>query len=70
MALVLEKFKTLTGNIAYISMSKYIIYNASTVYYALGYNSEHQEADFLALWKKRKAKRLIFKRFERCYRYE
>jgi hypothetical protein len=48
-ALVLEKLKSLHGNVAYVSLSKYLVDNASSIYYASGYDNEHQETDFLSL---------------------
>jgi hypothetical protein len=71
--LVLEKLKSLHGNVAYISLSKYLVDNASKLYYSAGYNSEHQEADFLslndylALWQKPEGKEVDFKCFERWF---
>jgi hypothetical protein len=60
--LVLEKLKELPGNVAYISLSKYLVDNASSLYYSLGYDNERQEVDFLslkdylALWRKPEGK--------------
>ncbi|MDR1980897.1 MAG: PhoH family protein, partial [Tannerellaceae bacterium] len=71
--LVLEKLKSLHGNVAYISLSKYLVDNASKLYYASGYDSEHQDVDFLslndflALWQKPEGKEVDFKRFERWF---
>ena len=36
----LEKLKTLTGNVAYISLSKFLVENAANLYYSKGYNNE------------------------------
>ncbi|MDR2086952.1 MAG: PhoH family protein [Dysgonamonadaceae bacterium] len=72
-ALVLEKLKNLHGNVAYISLSKYLVDNASNLYYTAGYDSEQQEAeflslkDYLALWKKPEGKEVTFKHFERWF---
>jgi hypothetical protein len=72
-ALVLEKLKSLYGNVAYISLSKYLVDNASSLYYASGYDNEHQETDFLSLkdylslWQKPEGKEVDFKHFERWF---
>ncbi|MDR1882908.1 MAG: PhoH family protein [Prevotella sp.] len=69
-ALVLEKLKSLNGNVAYISLSKYLVDNASNIYYSSGYDNEFQETDFLslkdylALWQKPEGREIEFKRFE------
>lgn len=46
--LVLEKLKQLTGNVAYISLSNYLVENARKMYYANGYENEDCEVDFLS----------------------
>jgi len=76
-ALVLEKLKELPGNVAFISLSKYLIDNASNLYYSYGYDNEMQEADFLsfrdylALWQKPDGREVDFNIFERWYtRYQ
>jgi hypothetical protein len=72
-ALVLEKLKTLTGNVLYVSLSKYLVDNASGLYYSFGYDNDRQEADFLslhdylALWQKPTGKEINFTAFERWY---
>jgi superfamily I DNA/RNA helicase len=72
-ALVLEKLKSLHGNVAYISLSKYLVDNASSIYYSMGYDNEHQETDFLSLkdylslWRKPEGKEIEFKHFEQWY---
>ena len=48
-AVVLEKLKTLPGSVAYISLSKFLVENASALYFSSGYENEHQEAEFLSL---------------------
>lgn len=69
-ALVLEKLKTLPGNVAYISLSKFLVENASTLYYANGYDNENQEAEFLSLndylsgWEKPQGREIHFRAFE------
>ena len=76
-ALVLEKLKELPGNVAYISLSKYLVDNASNLYYSYGYDNEEQEADFLAfrdylaLWQKPEGREVDFTLFERWFtRYQ
>jgi len=76
-ALVLEKLKELPGNVAFISLSKYLVDNASNLYYSYGYDNEHQEADFLsfrdylALWQKPEGREIDFNLFDRWYsRYQ
>jgi len=72
-ALVLEKLKLLTGNIAYISLSKFLVESASKMYYAQGYENEHQEVDFLSLsdylasWEKPEGKEIHFRPFEQWF---
>ncbi|CAN5795730.1 ankyrin repeat domain-containing protein [soil metagenome] len=69
-ALVLEKLKSLPGNVAYISLSKYLVENAARIYYAGGYDNENQEADFLSLadylasWEKPQGREIHFRAFE------
>ncbi len=46
--LTLEKLKKLKGNIAYISLSPYLVENAEKVYYSNNYNNEEQDVDFLS----------------------
>jgi hypothetical protein len=71
--LALEKLKTLHGNVAYISLSKYLVDNAAKLYYDSGYDNEHQEAeflslkDYLALWQKPEGQEVDFRRFERWF---
>jgi len=69
-ALVLEKMKTLPGNVAYISLSKFLVENASGLYYANGYDNEKQEVEFLSLsdylasWEKPQGREIYFRAFE------
>lgn len=69
-ALVLEKLKTLTGSVAYISLSGFLVENASRLYYANGYDNENQEVEFLSLhdylsgWEKPVGKEVHFRVFE------
>jgi hypothetical protein len=72
-ALVLEKLKSLHGNTAYVSLSKYLVDNASNIYYASGYDNEHQETDFLSLkdylslWQIPEGREVDFKCFDRWF---
>jgi hypothetical protein len=72
-ALVLEKLKSLPGNVAYISLSKYLVDNASHIYYASGYDNERQETDFLSLkdylslWQIPEGREVEFKHFDRWF---
>jgi hypothetical protein len=72
-ALVLEKLKSLHGNVAYVSLSKYLVDNASNIYYASGYDNEHQETDFLSLkdylslWQIPEGREVEFKYFDRWF---
>ena len=75
--LVLEKLKELPGNVAYLSLSKYLVDNASALYYSYGYDNESQDADFLsfrdylALWQKPNGREVDFNLFDRWYaRYQ
>lgn len=69
-ALVLEKMKTLPGNVAYISLSKFLVENASLLYYANSYDNESQDAEFLSLndylasWEKPQGREMHFRAFE------
>jgi hypothetical protein len=72
-ALVLEKLKSLHGNVAYISLSKYLVDNASNIYYSSSYDNEYQEADFLSLkdyislWQIPEGREVEFKHFDRWF---
>jgi superfamily I DNA/RNA helicase len=72
-ALVLEKLKSLHGNVAYVSLSKYLVDNASYIYYSSGYDNERQEADFLSLkdylslWQIPEGQEVEFKHFNRWF---
>jgi len=46
--LTLEKVKKLKGNIAYISLSSYLVENAEKVYYSNNYSNDDQDVDFLS----------------------
>ncbi|TSA38181.1 MAG: hypothetical protein D4R64_03915 [Porphyromonadaceae bacterium] len=47
-ALTLEKIKTLTGRILYVTLSAYLAENSSHWYFANHYENEKQEVDFLS----------------------
>jgi hypothetical protein len=47
-ALTLERLKMLKGNVAYISLSPFLVENAENLYYAQGYANTHQEVSFLS----------------------
>ena len=72
-ALVLEKLKMLTGNVAYISLSKFLVESASKMYYAHGYENEDQEVEFLSLkdylasWEKPSGNEINFRPFEQWF---
>ena len=69
-ALVLEKLKELPGEIAYVSLSKFLVENASKIYYSEGFDNEKQEVEFLSLhnylssWEKPKGTEVTFRQFE------
>lgn len=69
-ALMLEKLKTLSGNVIYISLSKFLVENAARLYYANGYDNENQEVEFLSLndylasWEKPSGREIHFRAFE------
>ncbi len=74
--LVLEKTKLLTGRILYISLSRHLVDNARSLYYANGYENEDQETDFLsfsqylATWEQPTGKEINFRIFNQWfYRY-
>lgn len=46
--LILEKLKQLKGNVAYISLSNYLVENARKIYFSFGYENEDSEVDFLS----------------------
>ena len=47
-SLMLEKLKTLAGNILYVSLSGYLVHNTRQLYYSHNYENENQEVDFLS----------------------
>ncbi len=47
-ALTLEKLKTLTGKVLYITHSPFLVENATKLYYSFHYENEEQETDFLS----------------------
>ncbi len=46
--LTLEKLKKLSGNVAYISLSSYLVENAQSIYYSNNYENKRQDIDFLS----------------------
>ncbi|MDO8927609.1 MAG: UvrD-helicase domain-containing protein, partial [Bacteroidota bacterium] len=72
-ALVLEKLKDLPGEIAYISLSKFLVENASKIYYSSGFDNEKQEVEFLSLhnylssWEKPQGTEVTFRQFDSWY---
>src|SRR3982750_3286471 len=71
--LVLEKLKQLTGNVAYISLSNYLVENARKMYYSNGYENEESEVDFLSFqqylesWQIPEGKEINFRAFEQWF---
>lgn len=71
--LMLEKLKQLKGNVAYVSLSEYLVENARKMYYANGYDNEDNETDFLSFkqyiesWKVPRGKEIHFRMFEQWF---
>ena len=71
--LVLEKLKQLKGNVAYISLSNYLVENARKIYFSHGYENEDSEVDFLSFhqylesWKIPEGKEINFRAFEQWF---
>lgn len=71
--LVLEKLKQLKGNVAYISLSNYLVENARKIYFANGYENEESEIDFLSFrqyiesWQIPEGKEINFSAFEQWF---
>jgi len=69
-ALVLEKLKDLPGEIAFISLSDFLVENASKIYYSNGFDAENQDVEFLSLrnylssWEKPRGKEVNFPQFD------
>ncbi len=69
-ALILEKLKDLHGDVAYISLSDFLVENASKIYYSNGFNNEKQDVEFMSLhqylssWDKPAGKEVTFRHFE------
>jgi UvrD-like helicase family protein len=67
--LVLEKIKQLSGHILYTSLSRYLVDNARSLYFANGYENEEQEIDFLsfnqymATWQQPEGREVSFRLF-------
>ncbi|MEO6720647.1 MAG: UvrD-helicase domain-containing protein [Ferruginibacter sp.] len=72
--LVLEKLKQLKGNVAYISLSNYLVENARKIYYSNGYENENSEVDFLSFqqyiesWEIPQGKEIHFRAFEQWFK--
>lgn len=72
-ALTLEKMKTYPGNVAYVSLSSYLVDNSQQIYYSNGYENNKQEIDFLSFEdyvssiKIPSGKPLDYRTFERWY---
>ncbi len=49
-ALTLEKLKTFHGNILYVTLSPYLVENASAIYSSFGYENSNQQVDFLSFY--------------------
>jgi hypothetical protein len=71
--LVLEKLKQLKGNVAYISLSNYLVENARKIYFSNGYENEESEVDFLSFqqyletWQIPEGKEINFRAFEKWF---
>jgi hypothetical protein len=71
--LVLEKLKQLNGNVAYISLSNYLVENARKIYFSNGYENEESEVDFLSFqqylesWQIPEGKEINFRAFEQWF---
>lgn len=72
--LVLEKLKQLKGNVAYISLSNYLVENARKIYFSNGYENEDSEVDFLSFnqylesWQIPEGKEINFRAFEQWFK--
>jgi hypothetical protein len=71
--LVLEKLKQFKGNVAYISLSNYLVENARKIYFSHGYENEDSEVDFLSYqqylesWQIPEGKEINFRHFEQWF---
>jgi len=71
--LILEKLKQLKGNVAYISLSNYLVENARKIYFSQGYQNEESEVDFLSFhqylesWQIPAGKEITFSPFENWF---
>ena len=71
--LVLEKLKQLKGNVAYISLSNYLVENARKLYFSNGYENENSEVDFLSFqqylesWQIPEGMEINFRLFEQWF---
>jgi len=72
--LVLEKLKQLKGNVAYVSLSNYLVENARKIYFSNGYENEDSEVDFLSFqqylesWNIPEGKEINFRVFEQWFK--
>jgi hypothetical protein len=72
-ALTLEKMKHFQGQVAYISLSPYLVENAQRIYYSNGYENPKQEIEFLSFEEYLqgielpKGKEVTFRAFEGFY---
>lgn len=72
-ALTLEKMKDYRGNVAYVSLSPYLVENSQRLYEAHGYENDKQEVDFLSFRKYLEGihipqgQELDYRAFERWY---
>ncbi|MDO9153426.1 MAG: hypothetical protein Q7U47_06935 [Paludibacter sp.] len=72
-ALILEKLKDLHGDVAFISLSNFLVENASKIYYSNGFDNEKQDVEFMSLhqylssWEKPAGKEITYKRFEEWF---
>ncbi len=76
-ALTLEKMKHFQGQVAYVSLSSYLVENAQRIYYANGYDNPNQEIEFLSFdeylqgIEKPEGREITFRDFEGFYsRYQ
>jgi hypothetical protein len=68
--LSLEKLKTLSGNILYVTRSSYLADNAQRLYYSYGYSNSNQEVEFLSFEEFLNSIKAIPKEFATFYDFE
>ncbi len=72
-ALTLEKLKTLHGKVLYVTLSSYLAENAARLFYAMNYENENLEVDFLSfrefleIWKVPQGREMEYKMFEKWF---